>query len=309
MEREHRDRRLHGVFCPVITPLDAEENLDEGALRRQVDRVVDARDGVMMLGSSGELPILPTETADRVVEVIADQLDGRAPLVCGIGDVGTERAMRNVLRAHRHGADFAAVTTPYYYPVDESGVIRHYLDIAEQSPIPVVLYNIPVNTHRPLTRDVIEALGTHPNIVGIKDSSGDSEFFSWLLSAREQTGWAVLQGTDESNARTYWEAGIDGYVSGLENLAPGTMRALAAAVAEQDDHAAAAQQAKLSALMAISSDEFWLSVLKEGAQMQGIGAGGISRPLPSLTPTGRKRLRRVLRSHDLLTAAVTTSAV
>ncbi|WP_166845928.1 dihydrodipicolinate synthase family protein [Isoptericola sp. BMS4] len=295
-----RRPRLGGVFCPVITPLDDRGRLDEPALRRQVDRVVAAGDQVMVLGTSGELPILPAVVADRVVEVAADQLAGRTTLVCGVGDVGTERALANVARAGGAGADAVAVTTPYYYPVDADAVRRHYREVADRSEVPVALYNIPVNTHTPLTREVVADLAQHPNVVAIKDSSGDRDFFAWLLEHRDAHGLAVLQGSDEKRAHHYWRAGIDGYVSGLENVLPGTMLELAAAVRAGDDGAVAAAQARVDAIADLTAEGFWLSVLKAGAALQGVGSGRVSAPLPGLSDELHGRLRETLAAHDLL---------
>lgn len=291
---------LGGVFCPVITPFDDRGELDEPALRRQVDRVVDAGDHVMVLGTSGELPILPGPVADRVVEVVAEHLAGRTTLVCGVGDVGTERALANVARAADAGADAVAVTTPYYYPVGEAAIRRHYREIADRSDIPVALYNIPVNTHAPLTQALVEDLAAHPNVVAIKDSSGDREFFAWLLEHRADHGLAVLQGTDETNAAQYWQDGIDGYVSGLENVVPGTMNQLAAAVRTRDLPGAELAQDRLDAIAGLTAEGFWLSVLKAGAALQGVGSGRISAPLPELSDELHDRLRSTLAAHDLL---------
>ncbi|WP_402464031.1 dihydrodipicolinate synthase family protein [Isoptericola aurantiacus] len=285
---------LSGVFCPMITPFDDAGGLDESGARRLVDRLVEAGDHVMVLGTSGELPILPTAVADRMVDLVAEQLAGRGTFVCGVGDVGTERAVANAERAARAGADLVAVTTPYYYPVDEASIRRHYLEIAERSEVPVALYNIPVNTHTPLTRDLVARLADHPNIVAIKDSGGDRDFFSWLLEQKDAHGLAVLQGTDEANATDYWSAGADGYVSGLENVVPGAMNALAAAVRTGDGAAAAAAQAQLDAVAGLTTRAFWLSVLKSGAALQGIGSGRVSAPLPQLPAELESELRSEL---------------
>ncbi len=289
-----------GVYCPIITPLDVDEGLDEPALRRQIDRLVGSVDGILVLGTSGELPILPGATAQATLNVTAEHVAGRVPLVCGVGDVGTKRSVAHVRRAVESGADFVAVTTPYYYPVDEAGMYRHFMTVAEASAVPVALYNIPRNTHTVMTRNMVTRLAEHPNIVAVKDSGGDRELFSWLLETRESTNLTILQGTDESNARGYWEQGIDGYVSGLENLAPGTMRALAQAVRNGDLTAAEDLQACLDALVDLTGRHFWLSVLKAGVAEQGIGTGAISAPLSTVPEDDRRLLRKTLEDLALM---------
>ncbi|UFU06073.1 dihydrodipicolinate synthase family protein [Ruania halotolerans] len=294
---------LTGVFCPLITPLDHDGALDRPGLERHVDRVVAAGDAVMALGTSGELPILPAVVAEEALEVIAAQLDGRTALVCGVGDVGTERTLANVRRAKAAGADVVAVTTPFYYPLGEPEMIAHYLEVAERSDLPVAIYNIPINTHLPVTRAVMERVAAHPNVVAIKDSGGDGDLMRWLLETRSDTGLKVLQGTDEAHATQHWQAGIDGYVSGLENLAPGTMLDLAAAVRSGDTGAADRAQQRMDAILGVMEHGFWLSVLKEGAALQGIGSGRISPPLPALSLTARAYL------EDAITALAASEPV
>ncbi|HEY8455859.1 MAG TPA: dihydrodipicolinate synthase family protein [Actinopolymorphaceae bacterium] len=289
-----------GVFCPIVTPLDHREQVDEPALRQQVERLVGAVDGIMVLGTSGELAILQDSVADTALAVVADQLGGRLPLVCGVGDTGTARVVERIDRAKSSGASYVAVCAPYYYQHDSAALRRHFAAVAASCDLPVVLYNIPSHTGNPLDRETVLALAGEPNIVGIKDSSQDTEFFAWLLTSRDQTGWTVLQGSVEKQASKFWRSGIDGYVSGLENIAPGTMRALSQAVAAGDSDAVAALQSRLDALVDLCGRYFWLSVLKAAVAELGIGTGVVSAPLPTLDRDARADVRQTLRRIGLL---------
>lgn len=291
-----------GVFCPVVTPLDSGERLDESTLRQQVERLVGAVDGIMVLGTAGELATLRDDVADEALAVAAEQLAGRLPLVCGVGDAGTARVLERVARAKRAGADYVAVCGPYYYPSGGSALRRHFASIARASDVPVVLYNLPNHTHAALDPTVVSELAVEPNIVGVKDSAGDPDFFSWLLSNRDRTGWTVLQGTQEKQASRYWRTGQDGYVSGLENVAPGTMKALADAVAAGDEETTSILQGRLDALVDLCQRHFWLTVLKGALAEQGIGTGVVSAPLPPLDEATRDDIRRTLARIGLLTA-------
>ena len=122
-----------------------------------------------------------------------------------------------------------AACSPYYFPYTDADLYRYYSELADSAPAPLVLYNIPQNTHVSLSRALVEKCSGHGNIVGIKDSSGDSERFRGLLSL-SRPDFTVLQGTDERNAATYFSWGCDGYVSGLENITPGLLRELRTAV-------------------------------------------------------------------------------
>lgn len=289
-----------GVFVPILTPLDGSEQLDDDALRQLVDRLVGSVDGIFVLGTAGELATLRDDVATAAVSVVADQLAGRLPLVCGAGDSGTARTIERLSRAAEANADYVAVCGPYYYPSDSAGLQRHFAAVANASDVPVVLYNLPNHTRGGLDQAAVNALAGEPNIVGIKDSSGDDAFFSWLLATRDHTTWSVLQGTGEKQATAHWRSGQDGYVSGLENVAPGTMKALADAVATGDSDTATALQARIDGLVDLCRRHYWLSVLKAALAEQGIGSGVVCSPAPPLDRDARADVRQTLARIGLL---------
>lgn len=135
-----------GVYCPVITPLDAQEELDEAALVVHVARLDGHVDGLMLLGTTGELPLVNLHVADRLVEVVADRA-GHLPLMLGIGGAGAAGTWRNMRRL-RPEIDYVSVCSPYYYPVPPAELERYYRNVADRAPVPVILYNIPQNTHQ-----------------------------------------------------------------------------------------------------------------------------------------------------------------
>lgn len=290
-----------GVYCPVITPLDADEWPDEAALRHQIGRLVAGVDGIMVLGTGGEFPLLEPAAADAAAEIVADELRGRLPLVCGVGDTGVRRTVANLRRAEKIGADYVAVCGPYYYRVDAAALYRHFATVADLSAVPVVIYNIPPSTQSGLDRDTLTRLAEHPNIVGIKESSGDAGLLTWLLDARADLGLTVLQGTAEQEATRWWRADPDGYVSGLENVAPGTMRELAEAVRTGDDAAARRLQHRLNVLVGLCDRHYWLAVIKAGCAEYGAGDGRLAAPLPTLDPPARDEVRAALSALGLLT--------
>jgi 4-hydroxy-tetrahydrodipicolinate synthase len=273
-----------GIICPIITPLTEEEELDETALNRQIDRLVGNVDGVLMLGTTGELPLVSPPVADRLVETIRLRAGQALTLVLGIGDAGTSRARRNMARIGP-GVDFVAACSPYYFPYTDDDLLRYYGDLADSSPVPLVLYNIPQNTHIPLSRALVEQCAMHGNIVGIKDSSGDAERFRDLLSL-SRPDFTVLQGTDERNAAQYFDWGCAGYVSGLENITPGLLRALS----EQDP----AAQRRLDLVARVPDQGFWLSAIKYAVARYTGGTGRIAAPLPALTEDQAERVDRLL---------------
>lgn len=282
-------RHVGGTICPVVTPLIDDDTLDTASLLQQMDRLAGAVDGVMLLGTTGELATLQQSVADQLVDSAVERLAGRCTLVLGIGESSTARALRNLKRAV-DGIDAVAACTPYYLTSTDPAALRdHFIALAEAAPVPLVLYNIPQNTHLRLPIDVVAELARHENVTGIKDSSGDTKYFSDLLALRAP-GFAVLQG-DEHHARSSIEGGADGLVSGLENIAPGTMRALTLAIQQRDDAEIARLVRLVDALFALTAHgSFWLSALKAAvAELTG-GRGHVARPLPALTAEARAAL-------------------
>lgn len=291
-----------GIICPLVTPLDDDEKLDEPALARQVDRVLGRVDGLLLLGTTGELPVLDDAVADRLVDVVAEQVAGRATLMVGVGDTGTGRARRNLRRAGT-SVDFVAACSPYYYPSsDEPALARHFAELADAAAVPLVLYNIPQNTHQPLGWDVVTELSGHDNVVGIKDSSGDADYFRRLVPL-SRPDFTVLQGTQERRAAEFLRMGADGFVSGLENVVPGTLQDLVRAVGDGDDEALHRAERRIETAFGILSQGFWLSALKVATGMLVGGGDRPAAPLPPVSPEHRDAIREILVGLGLLPAS------
>ncbi|MEU7001829.1 dihydrodipicolinate synthase family protein [Nonomuraea sp. NPDC046570] len=293
--------RPTGIICPLVTPLTDAEELDEEAALRQLDRVTGRVDGLMVLGTTGELALLRESVANRLTEVVLDRADPALTVTLGIGDTGTARALRHLGRATGR-VDFVSACSPYYYPVPESALIRHFETLAEASPVPLVLYNIPQNTHQPIPLSTVERLSGHGNIRGIKDSSGDIGYLKELLLL-SGTDFSVLQGTDERNAERYFRMGVDGYVSGLENLVPGALRALAEALAAGADTDVPALARRVAGAARVTQHGFWLSALKAGVGMLVGGGHRPASPLPVPTGAELRQIRRCLFDLGLLDGA------
>lgn len=285
-----------GIICPLITPLTDIEEFDEEATGRQLARLAGNVDGLMILGTTGELALVSTQVADQLAEFVLATADPELTIMLGIGDAGTGRALQHLRRVSDR-VDFVSACSPYYYPLPASAVAAHFLTLAEASPVPLVLYNIPQNTHQPIPLSVVEQLRSHENIRGIKDSAGNRDYLTELL-AMSDSDFSVLQGTDETNAEMYFRLGIDGYVTGLENIAPGAMRALFEAVLTGGDIAAAQRRVELAAR--ITRHGFWLSALKAGVGMVLGGGQWPSAPLPVPTDAELDQIRQCVLELGLL---------
>jgi dihydrodipicolinate synthase/N-acetylneuraminate lyase len=289
------------IVCPLTTPLDKEECLDLGTLVRLVDHLLPDLDGILVLGSSGELPLLRPSVACEALEAVVESVGGRVPVYAGVGEAGLARTLENVSAVARSRADYVVATGPFYYPVtDQDSLVRHFLAIAEASSLPVFLYNIPQNTVSNLEPGSVERLAEHPNIAGIKDSSGDMFRFQGFLRSRHE-GFLVMQGREQLAAASLW-LGADGVISALANIAPTMLQGLAEAVADGNREAALEKQRRISDVARLFDEGYWLSALKAALAEMGFGTGRLAGPLPPCTEEQRLRIEGCLEEHGLLEA-------
>jgi 4-hydroxy-2-oxoglutarate aldolase len=165
-----------GVFIPVPTPFRGEEVAPERLVANLEAWNRTPLSGYVVLGSTGEFPMLSEEERDRVLESARRAIPGDRRFIAGTGTHSTRHTIRQTRRAAEMGADAALVITPHYFTKGFSqpgAQVRHYLTVAEASPIPVLLYNFPLNTGINLDAETVAKIAQHPNVCGIKDSSGN----------------------------------------------------------------------------------------------------------------------------------------
>src|SRR5919108_5093422 len=209
-----------GIFTPIVTPFRDDE-LDENGLRRNVSQWMrTSLTGLVVLGSNGEAPLLDDTEADRAIAIVRDGVPRDRVLIAGTGRESTRATIAATRRAAASGADAALVRTPSFFkPQMTSDIfVRHYTDVADASPVPVLLYNVTMFTGVNLAPEAVERLSAHPNIVGIKESGSDIGLIAEYI-ARTPDDFTVLGGS----ATTFFQAlcaGCDGGVLALASLLP-----------------------------------------------------------------------------------------
>ena len=286
--------RPTGIICPLVTPLTADGRLHEPLLRALIDALVPDLDGLFVLGSSGELTWLTDDIALRVARVAVEQVGGRIPVYVGIGDTGLTRTLARADRLADVGADYLVAAAPLYYPVaSEARIVEYFAAIAERAAAPVVLYNIPQNTHLPLAPSTVRALARHPGIVGIKDSAGDWFAFEQFLALRSDD-FSVMQGRERLAAISLW-SGADGLFSAMANFAPRLLQGVATSVQEARPRSdTLALQATVGELAAVFDQGDWLAALKATLQACGWDVGEPSLPMAPCDPDQRRAIDRIL---------------
>ncbi len=209
-----------GIFPALVTPFtDDGKSIDEERLRILVNRCIELGvHGVVPCGTTGEFTNLTMEEKKRVIKVVIDEVNGRAPVIAGTGASGTAEALEMTKYAKDAGATAALIVTPFYLKPADRGIYEHYSTIASQVDLPIILYNIPQCTGLPLPWQMVEDLAQIPNIVAVKDSSGQLSFILAVLEkVRDKIN--VLCGHDEVVVAAL-AAGCSGAILASANVIP-----------------------------------------------------------------------------------------
>ena len=191
--------RFSGIIPPVVTPLVFEDRLDTVAVDRIVNHLVDGGvNGLFVLGTTGEGPSVNYQIRYEMIESACESARGRVPVLVGVTDSCLSESIHLAQHAANCGAAAIVAAAPYYYPTDQAGLIRWFEKLADESPLPLMLYNMPGCVGIHLELSTVLTLSMHSNIVGVKDSSGDLNYFEQLCDAfAEHSDFAIFMGPEE----------------------------------------------------------------------------------------------------------------
>ncbi|GAA2249343.1 dihydrodipicolinate synthase family protein [Herbiconiux moechotypicola] len=287
--------QLSGMIPPAVSPLTARRTADREGIGRLTERLLDGgASGVFVLGSCGEGPTLEPGVARAVVAGFVEAVDGRVPVLAGVGETSTERAVAAAAAYEEAGVDALVVMAPMYFDTETDGaVVRHFEGVAARTSSPLVAYNIPHLTHSPITPDALAEIAGIDAVIALKESSADWEVFSALADTAREHGLGVFQGAEALIARSLAE-GADGAVPGIANLVPGLASRLVAAGLAHDTEQAARLQAELDVACGIYGAGFWLSSLKGALAELGVIGPALGEALPALEPGQARVLRERL---------------
>ena len=293
-----------GVYTPLATPFAADGSLDERGLTANVERYLQTPlTGLVVLGSNGEAPQLDDDEADRAIALVRAAMPRGRPLLAGTGRESTRATIAATTRAAKLGADAVLVRTPAFYKgqMTTEAFVRHYTQVADQSPVPVLLYNVTVYTGVNLLPDAIAALSAHPNIVGIKETNSDMVQLGEYLS-RAQHGFTVLAGS----GATYYSAlalGAHGAILAVGGVAPDLCMNIFTAVSDGRFAEARAMQHKLAPLARLVGAAHGVPGLKAALDLLGFAGGAPRPPLLPASAAAANAIREQLIALDLLEAA------
>ena len=210
-----------GSATALVTPFKNGE-IDYLALGRLIDFQIDGgADALVVLGTTGEAPTITETERGKIIEFSNDKINGRVPLIVGVGTNSTESTIRYAKNAHSLGANAILAVTPYYNKPNENGLVSHYKSLASSVDLPIILYNVPSRTGLNMPLDAYEALSDTENIVGIKEASGNASYLVELV-ARVGKRYSIYTGNDDLTYSTL-ALGGSGVISVVGNLYPRKM--------------------------------------------------------------------------------------
>ncbi len=298
-------KQLGGVLGPLVTTFYRQTGeLDVASFAANVRAHLAAGlHGVVVTGSTGEAALLDADERSSLVDAAREMVSHEQWLIVGTGAESTRTCLQLTRQAAHRGADAVLVVAPHYYgaAMTAEALMQHYWRIAEESPVPVVLYNIPKYMHYALAPQLVAELATHPNVIGIKDSSGNRELLASYLNVQSNS-FAVLDG----NAQLFQAAmqmGARGGIIAAGLFAPQVTLDVYEGTRNGDTALADAAQARLTPLGKTIVGELGVAGVKAALDRVGLVGGPVRSPL---TPLGAEQLASVdalLRDAELATAA------
>jgi 4-hydroxy-tetrahydrodipicolinate synthase len=286
---------LQGSLVAIVTPMQEDGALDIDALRSLIDFHIEAgTDGIVIVGTTGESPTVNFDEHCLLIETAVRHTAGRVPVIAGTGANATSEAIELTAKAKALGADACLLVTPYYNKPPQEGLYRHYKAVAEAVDIPQILYNVPGRTACDISNETVLRLSQIPNIVGIKDATGNMERASDLI-ARAPEDFAVYSG-DDASCMSLMLMGGRGVISVTANVAPKLMHEMCIAAIAGDAIKARSINQKLLALHQKLFVEANPIPVKWVLQQMGMIQSGIRLPLVPLSSTHHQALR--LAMHD-----------
>ena len=291
-----------GIGTALVTPFRRDGSLDELAVKRLVRRQIDA--GIHFVspcGTTGEAPTLSHAEKVRVCELVIEEARGRVPVLAGAGGYNTHEVIELVRELERVGVDGILSVTPYYSKPTPEGLFQHYRAIAESTPLPIVLYNVPGRTGVNLDAPTVERLSSIPNIVGVKEASGNLIQMSEIVRAVPSE--FILVSGDDPIAVAVMALGGKGLISVASNAVPAEMVQVVE-LAEKGDFAAARKlHTWLLPLLQVNFVE--ANPIPVKAVMAAMGLLEETYRLPLVPPSAgaRDKIMKVLQDLKLLGSA------
>jgi 4-hydroxy-tetrahydrodipicolinate synthase len=290
---------FRGSLVALITPMHEDGRVDENSLRRLVDfHIEQGTAAIVAVGTTGESATLDEEEHCAVIRRVVELAAGRVPVIAGTGANATSEAIRLTRCARQAGADAALLVTPYYNKPTQEGLYLHHKAVAEAVEIPQILYNVPGRTACDMSPETAGRLAKLPNVVGIKEATGDLERVARLKELCGD-GFGLFSG-DDATACEFILRGGHGVISVTANVAPRLMQEMCGAALAGDGEKARALNARLEGLhrkLFVQSNPI---PVKWAVSAMGLCGRGIRLPLTWLTEDLEPQVRSAMEQAGAL---------
>ena len=293
--------KLSGIVPPMVTPLLDIDRLDEPGLERLINRMVEGGvAGIFVLGTTGEAPSLSYRLRRELVARSAKIINGRVPMLVGITDTSIVQSLEVADAAAEAGADALVLATPYYFPAGQTELLGYVRRICERLPLPLMLYNMPSLTKIWFELDTLRQLSDLPNIIGIKDSSGDLDYFASIVRLKEhRPDWSILIGPEQLLPQAM-ALGGDGGVHGGGNCFPRLFTELYTAVTTGDNTRAQRLSSIVDKFQAIYDigkyGSRFIKATKSALSVLGVCSDCLAEPFNHFLPPEREQVVAILNS-------------
>ena len=291
---------LKGTYTAMITPFK-EDVIDEEGFRQNIQFQIQAGiSGLVFLGTTAEAMTLTQDEKKRIIEIGVEEGKGRVTLIVGTGSNCTKTTLEQTKQAADLGADAALVVTPYYIRPNQEGVYKHFQEVASDSSLPLIIYNIPGRTGISIEISTLLRLTEFPSIIGIKESNKSFQKSDEMIRTvrKKAPSFSILSGDDLLNFPLI-ALGASGTISVLSNLIPKEMTTFIQTCLEGDSLKARKLHQKFSPLYEILSLDVNPIPIKEAMRQCGMPTGGYRLPLCQINPEKKKKLEESLMEFGL----------
>jgi len=289
-----------GIIPALITPMTKDEKINEKALRKLLNFVIDnGVHTVFVVGTTGEFYALTHEEKREIMEITVDEVKGRVPVYVGTGAITTKESIQLTNIAEEYKVDAVSVLTPMFISLSQKEIYDHYKAIAESTNLPVLLYNNQPKTGITITAATAAKLADIDNIVGVKDSTGDMTLTGEYIRLTQDKNFSVLMGRD-----TMIHAGLcygaTGSIAACANVAPRICADIYDKYIAGDIKGSLEAQFRLAPLRIAFTLGSFPTVIKEALELLGIEAGPCASPVGPMTTEEREQLKKILVQMGLL---------
>ncbi len=291
--------RIQGSIVAIVTPFHQDGSVNFSKLGELVDwQIQNGTDGIVALGTTGESATMTDEEDDAVCEYVLKRVNGRIPVIVGSGSNCTASMLEKSLRYQAMGAQGLLIIAPYYNKTNEEGMYRHFATVVDAVDIPCILYNVPGRTGCSISEGVVKRLAGHPNVMGIKEASGNMSY-ACKIARYLGPDFAMYSGNDDITVPIL-SIGGSGVISVLANILPKQTHDMVMAYLSGDTAAATAAQLRYLELI----NSLFLEVnpipVKAALNMMGWEVGPCRMPLYEMSQGAAQRLRAALEEAGLL---------